>query len=419
MYRNFLAFTDAVAPLRSLAGMAAAALMPAPPDAPRPDTSRPDISRSDPSQNEVQRAVAALCELIARAGLSHRRPAFGIDQVEVAGRPVAVREVAVHRTPFCTLLRFEKELAAAQPRVLLVAPMSGHFATLLRGTVRTMLAEHDVYITDWHNARDVGLRHGHFDFDDFIEHLVTFLEVLGPGAHLVAVCQPCVAALAAVAIMAEDGHPAQPRSMTLMAGPIDTRVNPTEVNRLATSQPIGWFEGALIDTVPWRYNGAWRRVYPGFTQLAAFMSMNLDRHVKAQLDLFCHIANGDAQRAAAIRKFYDEYLAVMDLPAEFYLETVQRVFQEHHLPEGRLTWRGQTVRPSAIRRTGLLTVEGERDDICAIGQTMAALDLCSGIRVNLKQNHLQTGVGHYGVFAGRRWAREVYPRVREMIQVMN
>ena len=234
MYRNFLAFTDAVAPLRSLAGMAAAALMPAPPDAPRPDTSRTDISRPDPSQNAVQRAVAALCELIARAGLSHRRPAFGIDQVEVAGRPVAVREVAVHRTPFCTLLRFEKELAAAQPRVLLVAPMSGHFATLLRGTVRTMLAEHDVYITDWHNARDVGLRHGHFDFDDFIEHLVTFLEVLGPGAHLVAVCQPCVAALAAVAIMAEDGHPAQPRSMTLMAGPIDTRINPTEVNRLAT-----------------------------------------------------------------------------------------------------------------------------------------------------------------------------------------
>ena len=201
--------------------------------------------------------------------------------------------------------------------------MSGHFATLLRGTVRTMLAEHDVYITDWHNARDVGLRHGQFDFDDFIEHLVTFLEVLGPGAHLVAVCQPCVAALAAVAIMAEDGHPAQPRSMTLMAGPIDTRINPTEVNRLATSRPIGWFERALIDIVPLRYNGAWRRVYPGFTQLAAFMSMNLDRHVKAQLDLFCHIANGDAQRAAAIRKFYDEYLAVMDLPAEFYLQTVR------------------------------------------------------------------------------------------------
>ncbi len=278
-----------------------------------------------------------------------------------------------------------------------------------------MLAEHDVYITDWHNARDVGLRHGHFDFDDFIEHLITFLEVLGPGAHLVAVCQPCVAALAAVAIMAEDGHPAQPRSMTLMAGPIDTRINPTEVNRLATSRPIGWFEGALIDTVPWRYNGAWRRVYPGFTQLAAFMSMNLDRHVKAQLDLFCHIANGDAERAAAIRKFYDEYLAVMDLPAEFYLQTVERVFQQHALPLGRLHWRGRRVDPQAIRRTALFTVEGERDDICAVGQTLAAQDLCTGLRPYMKRHHVQTGVGHYGVFNGQRWNSFIYPMLRNVV----
>jgi poly(3-hydroxybutyrate) depolymerase len=242
---------------------------------------------------------------------------------------------------------------------------------------------------------------------------------MGPGSHIVAVCQPAVAALAATAVMAEIGDPAQPRSMTLMAGPIDTRVNPTKVNELAKSRPIEWFEKHLIGAVPWRYSGAGRRVYPGFIQLAAFISMNLDRHVSAHFAQLRNLVGGDADSAEAHRRFYDEYGAVMDLPAEFYLETVQRVFQEHDLPEGRLTWHGQPVRPAAIRRTGLLTVEGERDDICAIGQTMAALDLCSGIRVNLKQNHLQTGAGHYGVFAGKRWAREIYPRVREMIQVMN
>ena len=400
IYQNFQAYADSVAPLRTFANLTAATLK-----QPLPGTSR----------NAVQRAVAALCELIARAGLSHRRPAFGINEIEVAGQSVAVREVPMHQTSFCTLLRFEKDIAAAQPRVLLVAPMSGHFATLLRGTVRTMLAEYDVYITDWHNARDISLRHGRFDFDDFIDHVITFLEVMGPGAHLVAVCQPCVAALAAVAIMAEDSHPAQPRSMTLMAGPIDTRVNPTEVNRLATSRPISWFERNLIGTVPLRYTGAWRRVYPGFTQLAAFMSMNLDRHVKAQLDLFCHIANGETEKAAAIRKFYDEYLAVMDLPAEFYLQTVERVFQEHALPLGELEWRGRRVNPRAIRRTALFTVEGERDDICAVGQTLAAQELCSSIRPYMKRHHVQTGVGHYGVFNGRRWDGLIYPMLRNVV----
>jgi poly(3-hydroxybutyrate) depolymerase len=400
IYQNFQAYADSIAPLRTFANLTAATLK-----QPLPGTSR----------NALQRAITALCELIARAGLSHRRPAYGIDEIEVAGRSVAVREVVVHQTPFCTLLRFEKDIAAPQPRVLLVAPMSGHFATLLRGTARTMLAEHDVYITDWHNARDISLRHGPFDFDDFVDHIVTFLEVMGPGAHLVAVCQPCVAALAAVAVMAEDSHPAQPRSMTLMAGPIDTRVNPTEVNRLATSRPISWFERNLIDTVPLRYDGAWRRVYPGFTQLASFMSMNLDRHVKAQLDLFCHIANGEMEKAAAIRKFYDEYLAVMDLPAEFYLQTVQSVFQEHALPLGELQWRGRRVNPRAIRRTALFTVEGERDDICAVGQTLAAQELCTGLRPYMKRHHVQTGVGHYGVFNGRRWDGLIYPMLRNVV----
>ncbi len=400
IYRNFQSYADTIAPLRGLASMAAAALA----------NPLPGISR-----NAVQRAVGAICELIARAGLSHRRPAFGIDRVAVGNRSVAVREVETHRTPFASLLHFAKETAAAQPRVLLVAPMSGHFATLLRGTARTLLAEHDVYITDWHNARDIALRHGRFDFDDFVDHVITFLEVIGPGAHVVAVCQPCVAVLAAVAVMAEDDHPATPRSMTLMAGPIDTRVNPTEVNRLATSWPIGWFERNLIDVVPPRYNGAWRRVYPGFTQLAAFMSMNLDRHVKAQLDLFCHLANGDEEKAAAIRKFYDEYLAVMDLPAEFYLQTVETVFQNHALPLGRLQWHGRPVDPGAIRRTALFTVEGERDDICAVGQTLAAQELCSGLRPYMKRHHVQTGVGHYGVFNGQRWNRFIYPMLRNVV----
>jgi poly(3-hydroxybutyrate) depolymerase len=400
LYLGFQACCDLAAPLRALSNSAAAAL------------SQP---LSGALRNGLPRTLAAACEVIARAGLRHRRPDFGIDRVDIGGERVAVRETAMHRTPFCTLLHFEKDRLAPQPPVLLVAPLSGHFATLLRGTVETLLPDHDVFITDWHNARDVGLQHGGFGFDDFVDHLITFLEVLGPGTHVVGVCQPCVAVLAAVAIMAEDAHPAQPPSMTLMAGPIDTRINPTEVNRLATGRPIGWFERNLIDTVPARYAGAWRRVYPGFAQLAAFMCLNLDRHVKAQLDLLCHLANGEQEKAGTIKKFYDEYLAVMDLPAEFYLETVQTVFQEYALPLGKLRWHGRRVDPRAIRRTALLTIEGERDDICAVGQTMAAHELCTGLRPYLKRHHVQTGVGHYGVFSGRRWRDHIYPMLRSTI----
>jgi poly(3-hydroxybutyrate) depolymerase len=365
------------------------------------------------------RHVSAGLTMFAEAGLTHHRPPFGIDAVAVADRTVAVTEEAADDTPFGTLLRFRKDTAAEQPRVLLVAPMSGHFATLLRGTVQVMLPEHDVYITDWKNARDVPLAEGRFGLDEFVDHIIRFLRVMGPGSHVVAVCQPAVPALAAAAVMAEAGDPALPRSMTLIAGPIDTRVNPTKVNELAMSRPIEWFDRHLISAVPWRFPGAFRHVYPGFVQLSAFMSMNLDRHISAHFGHFRSLVGGDHISAAAHRRFYDEYGAVMDLPAEFYLETVQRVFQEHHLPRGMLTWHGEPVRLTALRRMGLLTVEGERDDICAIGQTMAALDLCSRIPVNLKQEHLQNGVGHYGVFSGRRWANEVYPRVREMIQVMN
>jgi poly(3-hydroxybutyrate) depolymerase len=367
----------------------------------------------------AMRQLAAGLTVFAELGLTHHRPSFGIESVALTEGPVAVTEVAADDTPFGTLLHFRKDSSIIQPRVLIVAPMSGHFATLLRGTVEVMLPDHDVYITDWKNARDIPLAEGRFGLQEFTDHLIRFLGVIGPGSHIVAVCQPAVGALAATAVMAELGDPAQPRSMTLMAGPIDTRVNPTKVNELAKSRSIDWFERHLIGVVPWRYRGACRHVYPGFMQLAAFISMNLDRHIAAHFAQLRNLVGGNEGSAEAHRRFYDEYGAVMDLPAEFYLETVQRVFQDHDLPEGRLTWHGQVVNPSAIRRTGLLTVEGERDDICAIGQTMAALDLCSGIRVNLKQHHLQTGVGHYGVFSGRRWAREIYPRVREMIQVMN
>jgi poly(3-hydroxybutyrate) depolymerase len=296
--------------------------------------------------------------------------------------------------------------------------MSGHFATLLRDTVRTLLADHDVYVTDWGNARDVSLWHGRFGLDQYVTHLISFLETMGPGAHVIAVCQPCVAALAAAAAMAQGGHPAQPRSMTLMAGPIDCRVNPTKVNELATGKPIDWFESRLITSVPLRYRGAFRRVYPGFLQLTAFMSMNLERHVKAFVELYNAIVAGEHEKAEGTRSFYREYFAVADLPAEFYLDTVRLVFQEYALARGELTYDGGRIEPAAIRGTALLTVEGERDDICSVGQTMAAHDLTPGIRPYLKQHHMQAGVGHYGVFSGRRWHNEIYPIVRDMIYQM-
>jgi poly(3-hydroxybutyrate) depolymerase len=367
----------------------------------------------------LARHIAAALTMFAEAGLTHARPDFGIGSVPIDGKNVAVCEATADDTPFGTLLHFRKDSPIVQPRVLLVAPMSGHFATLLRHTVQVMLPEHDVYVTDWKNARDVPLSAGRFGLDEFADHIVRFLRRIGAGGHVVAVCQPAVPALVAAAVMAEAGDPAAPCSMTLMAGPIDTRVNPTRVNELAKSRPIEWFERRLIGTVPCGFAGARRHVYPGFVQLSAFMSMKLDRHIKAHLGQFRSLVGGDHGSAEAHRRFYDEYGAVMDLPAEFYLETVRRVFQDHELPRGVMLWHGQPVRLTAIRRMGLLTVEGERDDICAIGQTVAALDLCSRIPVNLKQDHLQTGVGHYGVFSGRRWAAEVYPRVREMIQVMD
>ena len=358
---------------------------------------------------------SASARMMMRAGLTFARPAYGINAVTVGNREVAVIEEPVLATPFGTLLRFRKDIESPQPKVLVLAPLSGHFATLLRGTVRTLLPDHDVYITDWHNARDVPLSEGRFAFDDYVDHVVRFLETMGEGAHLMAVCQPAVQALAATAVMAHTKNPAQPRSMTLMAGPVDCRISPTAVNQLATSKPIEWFEQNLIHTVSERHKGAGRRVYPGFVQVSAFVSMNAKRHQDAHTDLFWHYMGGQTDKARAIETFYDEYFAVLDLTAEFYLETVKTVFQDYTLARNELRYRGERIDMRAIRRTALMTVEGERDDICAVGQTMAAHDLCAGLAPHMKSHHLQAGVGHYGVFSGRKWEAQTYPLVRNFI----
>ncbi|MCB1533606.1 MAG: polyhydroxyalkanoate depolymerase [Rhodoblastus sp.] len=359
--------------------------------------------------------VSAAYELMTRARLTHHRPPYRIDKVKVGNREVAVTEEVAYSTPFGSLLRFRKDIDVAQPKVLVVAPLSGHFATLLRNTVQVLLADNDVYITDWHNARDVPLSAGEFGMEGYISHVIDFMEKLGPRSHIVAVCQPCVQALAATAIMSEDNNPATPASLTLMAGPIDCRLNPTKVNHLATTKPIEWFEKNLIALVPGRFKGGGRLVYPGFMQLTAFMSMNLDRHVKAHVELYNSLAAGEMEKAQQTKTFYDEYFAVLDLTAEFYIETVKLVFQDYALAKGELKYKGRTVNPKAIRRTTLLTVEGERDDICSVGQTLAAHDLCSSLKPFRKRHHLQPGVGHYGVFSGKKWESQIYPLVRNAI----
>jgi poly(3-hydroxybutyrate) depolymerase len=366
------------------------------------------------------RKMAAACKLIELAEVTHTRPPWRIDSVSIKGEAVPVTEEVVLTTPFGTLRRFRKAGtpgSAPQPKVLIVAPMSGHFATLLRDTVRTVLQDHDVHVTDWHNVRDVPLLAGRFGLDEYTEHLMRFVAAMGPNSHVIAVCQPCVSALAAVALMAEDQHPATPASLTLMAGPIDCRISPTEVNKLATSKPIGWFEKNLITHVPLRHRGAGRRVYPGFVQLSAFMSMNRERHVNAFRDYYQHLVDDEFDKAEVTRTFYEEYLAVTDLAADFYLETVRLVFQEHALPRGEMTYRGRRINPAAIRRTALVTVEGERDDICAIGQTLAAQDLASSLRPYLRTHYVQPNVGHYGVFSGKRWQNHIYPLVRDVIHI--
>ena len=403
-YQAFQAQVDMMAPARLAAGMTNAALSFGPP-----------WLRQLPPLGQISAGL----EMLSRAGLTHSRPDYGLVSTRVGNEDVPVREEITMGTPFGDLVHFRKEGDPDQPRLLLVAPLSGHFATLLRGTVETLLPDNDVYITDWRNAREAPVAAGAFGFDEYVAHVIAFMEAIGPGAHLMGVCQPCAHALAAVSIMAEDDNPATPVSMTLMAGPVDTRINPTKVNELAQNHPIEWFEKELIATVPARYPGAGRKVYPGFVQLTAFMLMNLGRHVDAHVDMYSHLAAGRTVEAETAKTFYDEYFAVLDLTAEFYLETVSRVFQEQLLAKGELVCHGRKVNPAAIRRTALFTVEGERDDICSVGQTVAAHALCENIFANRKRHHLQPGVGHYGVFNGRKWQTQIYPLVRNMIMATN
>jgi poly(3-hydroxybutyrate) depolymerase len=363
------------------------------------------------------RSAAAAMELLSNAGMSHDRPDFGIRSITIDGEEIAVTEEVVASHPFCNLLHFHKEPRAHdEPTILVVAPLSGHFSTLLRGTVQTLLADHKVYITDWRNSRNVPLLHGRFDLDDFVDLVIHFIRLLGPNVHVMAVCQPSVPVLAAVSLMAANDDPCQPASMVLMGGPIDPRANPTEVNHFAMAHSLEWFDRTVITTVPARYPGAFRRVYPGFLQLAGFLSMNFDRHVSAHWSMFHNLVKGDGNSAAATRAFYKEYTSVMDLPADFYLQTIKRVFHDYDLPQGRFLVRGNLVEPAAIERTALMTVEGERDDICAVGQTVAAHSLCTGIPPAKKTHHLQLKVGHFGVFHGRRWQTETYPKVKAFIQ---
>jgi poly(3-hydroxybutyrate) depolymerase len=370
---------------------------------------------SGPFASPLQR-MAAYYEVVALAGFTHERPGFDIPEVEVRGETIPVEEEVTLSTDFCDLRRFRKVSSADEPKVLLVAPMSGHFATLLRGTLKTMLRDHEVYVTDWINPRVIPLEAGPFALDDYTQHLIDFIRHMGPDSHIVAVCQPAVSALAATAVMAQEGANHQPASLTLMAGPIDTRISPTKVNELANEKPIEWFRDKMIGVVPARLRGGGRRVYPGFLQLSAFMSMNAERHAKSFVDMFQHRIAGDFEKADAIHEFYKEYFTIMDLSADFYLETVEQVFQQNLLPLGKMKFKGRPIEPRAIKKTFLLTVEGEKDDICAIGQTLAAQDLCGGLRPYMKTHHMQAGVGHYGVFNGRRWDSQIYPVVRNHIQ---
>lgn len=362
------------------------------------------------------RAIAASSEMIERSTRRYGKPRFGIASTTIAGAAVSVRVTVKARTTFCDLVHCERNVERDDPKVLIVAPLSGHYATLLRGTVEAMLPEHDVYVTDWINASSVPVSKGRFDLDDYIDLLIRFCERLGPDLNIVAVCQPSVPVLAAVALMADSGHPATPRTMTLMGGPIDTRMNPTKVNKFAETRSREWFERTVITTVPATYPGFMRRVYPGFLQLSGFMGMNLDRHFASAMRHFQHLIEGDGDSAASHRAFYDEYLSVMDLPAEFYLQTIDAAFREHALPLGAMRWRGRPVRPGAIRDTALMTIEGELDDISGPGQTYAAHGLCTGVPARLHRHYLAKGVGHFGIFNGRRWRTEIQPRVRDFIR---
>ena len=361
------------------------------------------------------KSMAAGAEIVARLTQNYGKPAFGLATTQIDNETVSVNEEILLRKPFCSLLHFRRDTTRRDPKVLVVAPMSGHYATLLRGTVEALLPEHDVHITDWVDAREVPLRDGNFDLDDYVDYVIEFCRYLGSDVHVIAVCQPSVPVMAAAALMAQDRDPRQPKSLTLMGGPIDTRESPTVPNDLAMRNSMMWFRQNVISTVPLGHPGALRRVYPGFLQLTSFISMNLDRHVNAHMRQFEHLVKGDDDSADGHRAFYDEYLAVMDLTAEFYLQTIQVVFKEHQLPRGAWVSHGRKVDPAAIE-TALMTVEGEFDDISGIGQTKAAHALTPNIPGARHVHWEQPRVGHYGIFNGRKWREQIMPRVRSFIR---
>ncbi|HEY2481383.1 MAG TPA: polyhydroxyalkanoate depolymerase [Caulobacteraceae bacterium] len=373
--------------------------------------------------SDLGRTLSASADLTASLTRRYFRPQWNVDSVNVNGRAVAVSRETVWRSPWVKLRRFHRDpdglrragAPSESPAVLIAAPLSGHFATLLRGTVQTFLTDHDVYVTDWSNARDVPIFEGRFDFHDYIDAIIDMLGEIGRRTHVVAVCQPGPPALAASALMAESGDPLRPASLTLMGSPIDARLSPTATNQLAESRPFTWFQSRMIYTVPPPYAGALRRVYPGFVQLYSFLSMNVEAHQSAHWRYFGHLVRGDGDSAEKHREFYDEYLSVLDLSEEFYLQTVDEVFQRHLLPKGEMVHRGRRVAPKAMTDIGLMTVEGERDDISGVGQTQAAHGLCANIPGAMHELHVQPGVGHYGVFNGRRFVEEIYPRVRQFI----
>ncbi|MGB3287732.1 MAG: polyhydroxyalkanoate depolymerase [Burkholderiaceae bacterium] len=370
------------------------------------------------SYTPVSRQIAATYELVHRLGKDYEKPQWRLANTVVDGQQVAVTEQAVLKKDFCNLIHFQRQTGEKRddPRILLVAPLSGHHATLLRDTVRALLPQHEVYVTDWLDARMVPASAGPFHLDDYVRYVQEFIRHLGPDVHVISVCQPTVPVLAAISLMASDDEPCLPRSMTMMGGPIDTRKSPTQVNRLATTKPYSWFESNLIHRVPVRYPGAGRPVYPGFLQHTGFMAMNPDRHLRSHYDFYMDLLKGDNDDAETHRRFYDEYNAVLDMPAEFYLDTIKTVFQEYRLPRGTWVIDGKKVDPSAIRNVALLTIEGELDDISGQGQTQAAHDLCSGIPKSRKQHYTAPNCGHYGIFSGRRWRETICPKIAKFIR---
>ena len=371
------------------------------------------------SQTPWGKSMAAAAEVFERTTRRYGKPEFGLHETKVDGQITSVHEKTVWRRPFCNLIHFERMLPAdhrKDPKVLIVAPVSGHYATLLRGTVETLLPNHDIYITDWIDARLVPLQEGEFSLDDYIEYVISMINYLGPNTHVMGVCQPAVPVMAAVATMNEDNDPRAPASMALLGGPIDTRISPTAVNEYAMGKGLDWFRNNVIMSVPFPHAGFGRRVYPGFLQLGGFMGMNLDRHVSAHQEFYNHLIIGDGDSAEKHRDFYDEYLAVMDLTEEFYLQTIEKVFIDHALPEGTFTYRGRQIDCSKITKTALMTIEGEKDDITGTGQTEAAHALCSGLPEAMKTHYEQPGVGHYGVFNGSRFRSEIAPRLSDFMR---